>query len=319
MTKHISIILLLLMIVSCDSKQENRIDISKIDINFSIDRFDVDFYTATESSLDHTKEKYPFFFSNNQHDSIWVNKINNKDERELFIETQKQYNDISFLKADLKSLFKHVKYYNSKFMSPKVVTLLSNIDHQNRVIYTAEYLLISLDSYLGEDHRFYADYPKYMKINNHKSHIIVDVAKKVVDSQIPPSKNRDFISKMVREGKKMYLLDRYLPQVLDQEKIGYEKDKFIWAENNEEQVWKYFIENKLLFSSETKLNKRFLENGPFSKFYRAEDNSSPGRIGVWIGWQIVRSYMEHNDVPLQKMMRTGSEEIFKKSKYKPKK
>jgi len=307
------------MIVSCGSKQENRIDISKIDIDFSIDRFDLDFYSTTESSLDHTKEKYPFFFSNNQHDSIWVNKINNKDERELFIETQKLYNDISFLKADLKSLFKHVKYYNSKFISPKVVTLLSNIDHQNRVIYTAEYLLISLDSYLGEDHIFYADYPKYIKINSHKNHIIVDVAKKIIDSQMSISNNRDFISKIVREGKKMYLLDRYLPQVLDQEKIGYEMDKFTWAENNEEQVWKYFIENKLLFSSETKLNKRFLENGPFSKFYRAEDNSSPGRIGVWIGWQIVRSYMEHNDVPLQKMLRTGSEEIFKKSKYKPKK
>ncbi len=319
MAKHISIILLLLMMASCSSKQENFIDVGKIDVDFSIDRFDIDFYESTESSLDETKNKYPFFFSNNQPDSIWINKINNKDEKELFIETQKLYNDISFLRVDLESLFKHVKYYNPKFKSPKVVTLLSNVDHQNRVVYTSDYLLISLDVYLGKDHRFYADYPNYVKINNHKNHIIVDVAKKIIDSQMLASTSRDFISKIIREGKKMYLLDRYLPSVLDSEKIGYQKDKFIWAENNEEQVWKYFIENKLLFSSDTKLNKRFLDNGPFSKFYRAEDNFSPGKIGVWIGWQIVRSYMKHNDVPLQKMLSTNSEEIFKKSKYKPKK
>ena len=77
----------------------------------------------------------------------------------------------------------------------------------------------------------------------------------------------------------------------------------IWAATNESQVWKYFIENKLLFSTDTKLNKRFLDVAPFSKFYRSEDNLSPGRIGAWIGWQIVRSYMKHNDVSLQKLVK----------------
>lgn len=319
MTKHISIILLLLMIISCDSKQEKSIDVSKINVDFSMNRFDVDFYTSTENSLDQTKEKYPFFFSANQHDSIWINKINNKDEKELFFETQKIYSDIMFLREDLELLFKYLKYYTPKFKSPKVITLLSNIDYQNRVVFTNDYLLISLDAYLGRDHRFYADYPKYIKINNQKKHIIVDVAKEIIKSQIRAVNKRDFISKIIEEGKKMYLLDVYLPNVSDQEKIGYEKTKLNWAKTNEEQVWKYFIENKLLFSSDTKLNKRFLENGPFSKFYRSEDNFSPGRIGVWLGWQIVRSYMQHNDVSLQELLKKDSQEVFKESKYKPKK
>ena len=75
----------------------------------------------------------------------------------------------------------------------------------------------------------------------------------------------------------------------------------------------------MLFSTETKLNKRFLEMAPFSKFYRSEDTLSPGRIGAWIGWQIVRSYMKHNDVSLQQLLKTPSEEVYKNSKYKPKK
>ena len=58
------------------------------------------------------------------------------------------------------------------------------------------------------------------------------------------------------------------------------------------------------------------ENG---KFYLESDNDSPGRIGVWIGWQIIKSYMKNNDVTLQKLMDTSPEIIYNKSKYKPRK
>ena len=111
----------------------------------------------------------------------------------------------------------------------------------------------------------------------------------------------------------------YLPTISNKLKIGYSKEKIDWAILNEEDIWKYFIEKKILFSTETKLNKRFLDNAPFSKFYLGNDNQSPGRIGVWLGWQIVRSYMKNNDVSLQELLIIDSEELFKKSKYKPKK
>ena len=319
MQKHISQVLLLLLFVSCGSKQESRVDVSAISVDFSIDRFDIDFYSSTEKTLHSTQNKYPFFFSKDEPDSIWIHKINNAHEKELFSETQKLYKEITFLEGDLERLFKHVKYYNSAFKSPKVITLLSNIDAQNKVIYTKEYLLISLDVYLGAEHPFYNDYPQYIKQNFNKNRIVVDVANAIINSEIKTLNNRSFISKMVEKGLQLYLLDVYLPKKDDEYKIGYSTEKLQWAIENETQVWKYFIENKLLFSTETKLNKRFLDNAPFSKFYRSEDNLSPGKIGAWIGWQIVRSYMKHNDVSLQKLVNTPTEVIYKKSKYKPKK
>ena len=80
-----------------------------------------------------------------------------------------------------------------------------------------------------------------------------------------------------------------------------------------------FYRKKILFSTDTKLNKRFLETAPFSKFYMEQDNLSPGRSGVWIGWQIVASYMKQNDVSLQKLLKINELDLFKKSKYKPRK
>ena len=196
--------------------------------------------------------------------------------------------------------------------------MLTNIDYDNRVVYNGDFMLISLDCYLGASHEFYNDYPQYVKQNNTEDHIIVDAANAIINVQLPPNTERSFINKMIYEGKKLYLLDRYLPNISDKEKIGYASEKFDWAVNSEEDIWKYFIERDLLYSTDSKLNKRFLDIAPFSKFYLGEDNLSPGRIGAWVGWQIVRSYMRNNDVSLQELLLKRGDEIFKKSKYKPK-
>jgi len=307
---------LLILFISCTNKKKS-VDVSNVSVDVQIDRFDVDFYNATSKTLSSIKRKYPMFFPH-QIDSVWLNKINNKDEQTLFIETQKVYEKIDFLKDDLEYLFKHVKHYNQDFKSPKVTTMLTNIDYDNRVVYNGDHLLISLDAYLGKDHEFYNDYPKYIKQNNTKSHIIVDAANAIVDKQIKPNRNRKFLDKMIAYGKKMYLLDTYLPSVHNHLKIGFTKEKYDWAESHEEDVWRYFIDKDLLYSTDAKLNQRFLNIAPFSKFYLSMDNESPGRIGVYIGWQIVKAFMRNNDVSLQALMQMSEEEIFQKSKYKPK-
>lgn len=319
MRNYFFIFLLSITLFSCDFSSEEGVDVSTIDIEVSVDRFDIDFYNTETSTLAETKRRYPLLFPENVPDSVWVQKQHDTDERELFAETQKVYADFSVVKEQLTMLFKHINYYNLQFKAPKIITLISNVDYESKVIYTKEVLLISLDVYLGKSHPFYDNFPKYIKQNYHKDHIVVDVANAIINTQIPASITRTFSSKMIEAGKRLYLLDAYLPGVADEEKIGYEKQKLEWAQRNESQIWKYFMEHKLLYSTDAKLNKRFIDDAPFSKFYRSEDHLSPGRVGAWFGWQIVRSYMKHNDVSLQRLLETETEEIFKKSKYKPKK
>ncbi|MGK0413488.1 MAG: gliding motility-associated lipoprotein GldB [Polaribacter sp.] len=311
-------LIVLYLFFSCSDKNEANIDLSKINVDFSVERYDIDFYTASKETLPSIKYKYPYLFPEEFVDSVSLLKINDSQEQELFLETQKVYKDFSFQEGQITSLFKHVKYYNPQFRAPNVVTMLTNIDYNSRVIYADSLLLISLDVYLGENHPFYGDYPKYIKQNNTKEHLVVDVAKAFIDAQVYPLNTRSFIAKMIYEGKKIYLLDLYVPSTSNQEKMGYSQDKLNWAEANEEEIWTYFIDQKLLFSTDTKLNSRFLENAPFSKFYRQQDNLSPGKIGVWMGWQIVKSYMKHNNVSLQELLKMSEEEVFNKSKYKPK-
>ncbi|WP_203229424.1 gliding motility lipoprotein GldB [Aureibaculum marinum] len=319
MFKYVSFLILLLTFVNCTKKDKLDVDVSDISVDLDIHRFDQLFYTANAEKLPELKVKYPYLFPEQTPDSIWLQKIEDKDERELYTETQNVFSDFSDQEKQLKNLFKHIKYYYPEFTSPKVITLISNVDYEAKTVYADSLLLVSLDVFLGSDSKIYESFPNYIKQNFTKNHLIVDVAKAITDVQLLFSTDRTFVSRMVQQGKKMYLLDAYLPKVNDAVKMGYTQEQIDWAEYNDEEVWKYFITNKLLFSTEQELSRRFLDNAPFSKFYQANDNETPGRIGVWFGWQIVRAYMKNTNTSLQEMLKAENEEIFKKSKYKPSK
>lgn len=317
MFKYISFIIIFLLMLNCGKENKLDINISDIDIKTTIKRFDQEFYTGSPSTLTELKNKYPYLFPEQNHDSIWIQKMQDKDEQELFAETQTVFSSFDEEKEKLTDLFKHIKYYYPDFKAPTIITLLTNVDYENKVVYADSLLFISLDMYLGNDSKIYQDFPDYIKNNFKKSHLIVDVAEAIAHVQIPYATNRSFISRILQEGKKKYLLDAYLPNVSDAEKMGYSPAQIDWALFNDEDVWKYFIQNKLLFSTDQELSRRFIDDAPFSKFYQANDSETPGKIGVWFGWQIIRAYMENNDTSLQELLKMNNEEIFKKSKYKP--
>jgi len=312
------ILAIVLLAVSCEKDVTKKIDVSNIDVNIEIDRFEQKFYTADVNSLEDLKGRYPYLFPV-QNDSIWLNKIKNEEEVELFERSQEIFKNFDVEKAQIKDLFKHIKYYHPSFKSPKIISLITNLDYENKVIYADSLLFVSLDMYLGENSEVYEDFPRYLSANFDKSRLVVDIAEHISEKYFIAGKKRQFLDVIINEGKKMYLLDSYLPSISDAVKIGYSEEKYKWMLANETPVWKYFIEKKLLYSTDSKLYTRFVANAPFSKFYIDIDKESPGRVGVWLGWQIVRSYMKNNNVTLHQLLQTNAEDIFKKSKYKPKK
>jgi len=312
-------LLILIMTVSCQKEIEKEIDISKIEINFKVNRFEEVFYSTTEKNLPKLKNEYAILFPKGVHDSVWITRMKNEDELYLFNESQKIFDDFKNEQSELEQLFKYIKYYNPKFKAPNIITHISDLDYQYPVIYTDSLLFISLDMYLGADNIVYKGFPKYLSQNFKKQRLVVDVANDIIRQSYPKTNTRIFLNGMIEEGKRIYLLDRFLPEVSDDLKMGYSVKKLKWAQDNEINVWKYFIENELLYSNDSNLKTRFINLSPFSKFYQEADQESPGKIGVWVGWQIVRSYMKNNDVDLQQLLVTNPEVIFKKSKYKPKK
>ncbi len=319
MKKYLLLAVFALGITSCKKEDKVTEAAEAIPVKVNIERFDKRFYESKPEELSQLKNEFPFFFPAGNPDTVWTNKMKNPLLRELYGEVKKKYPNNAAFEDNLEQLFKRIKFYYPELKTPKVIALISEVDKDAKAIYTDSLVLLSLDTYLGKDHRFYEGFPKYMRQGFEPSQMMPDLVSSFSQGKIAQPTDRTLLAQMIYFGKELYMKDMLLPDVSDAAKIEYTDEQIQWCKENESEMWKYFINNKLLYDTDVKLMQRFVAIGPYSKFYLEIDNESPGRVGQWLGWQIVRSYMENNDVTMQKMLAMDAKEIFDNSKYKPKK
>ncbi|MGV6827998.1 MAG: gliding motility lipoprotein GldB [Flavobacteriales bacterium] len=317
-----SLLLFTFFIVACTSGTKNsklEKKIAATPIEFELVRFDRIFGTASPEDLPQLKQRYPEFFPKKYNDSIWINRMQDTLQQQLFSEVMKVFPDQEKLRTPLKSLFQHIDYYFPEFKTPRVYTNIDFVDYRNKVLLSEPNLIILLDTYLGENHPFYEGIPIFLSKNMKASQIIPDVAEAYAKKWVRPISQPTFLAQMIYYGKILYLKELWLPQTKLNELIGYTEQEMKWAKANETEVWRNFVENEYLFSTQPKLKQRFISPAPFSKFYLEIDNESPGMIGKYMGWQIVKAFMNKNSISVRELMTIPADEIFNKSKYKPKK
>lgn len=320
MKTYVISLVLLFFFFSCDTKNKNEKAVEAIPLDVQVIRFDKIFFETAPKDLPKVKKEFPFFFPEGNDDSVWLEKMQNPLWRELYTEVQNKFSDFNPYKKQLVDVLKRIKYNFPKVQVPKkVYTIISEMDYTNKVIYADSLMIISLEMYLGKEHKFY-QFPNYIKQNFEPRQLLPDVVESFARRQVMPARENNFLSAIIYAGKSLYLKDVLLDEeYTDEEKMGYTLEQLKWCEENENYIWRYFIEGQLLYDDDQKLIPRFVSPAPFSKFYLEIDNESPGRVGAWIGWQIVRSYMKNNEVSLPQLMKTPAKEIFEKSNYKPKK
>ncbi|WP_299156618.1 gliding motility lipoprotein GldB [uncultured Christiangramia sp.] len=319
MLKKILFFITIISVFSCNNQSETEEKIDRIDVDLKVIRFEQEFASTKPQQLPELKQKYPFLFPEQFPDSVWIDKLSDTLQLEINQAVEDEFSNFTNQKDELYALFQHMKYYFPEFEVPVVITVTSEVDYKNKIIYTGDYLFVSLDTYLGTDHQFYTGLQEYLKKNFKKDQIVVDAAEEISKKYVPGPDSRTFLSHMVYYGKIQYLKEMLLPMLDPARRIGYTEEEFNFAENNESQIWRYFVENELIYDTDNQLQTRFLFPAPFSKFYLQLDAESPARLGQYIGLKIVKAYMEKNDISLDRMLNTSAEEIFNKANFKPKK
>jgi gliding motility-associated lipoprotein GldB len=309
------LVLFLIVFNGCNQKSEAEKEVEAIPLKIKVERFDKIFFEAGPEELEQVINKYPYFFPD-QDPAIYRKKLQDPLWRELYSEVQKQYPDFSQQTSELEDLFKRAVYQWPQTRAPRVITLINEMDYDTKSIYADSLVLISLELYLGKDHRFY-EFPAYLKQNFEPRQIAPDVAQSFAERKVPSPSDKSLLSLMLYHGKILYIKDVLLPDFSDAEKIGFLPEQIEWSRENEAYMWQYFIQGELLYSTDSKLPNRFINPAPFSKFYLEIDNDTPGSTGRWIGWQIVRAFMKNNDIKMHDMLAMDARELFEKSKYKP--
>lgn len=323
-TSHWFILFIALIVISCGKENRWKIDLPEEKINLEVTDISKDFFDAN-ISLDQLQMKYPFFFDNSVENEIWEKQRTDPAEKSVYDSVEKVFSE-SVYKEDLEKLFAYYKFHFPKNMLPKVFVYSSAMQNvYEPVLFSAKdgLLFIALDGFLGTKNQWYAKeriYP-YMAQNMNPENIAPTVVQSIGKEIIPFNpRQQTFGDLMVDEGKKLILADALLPETSDHLKIGYTKNQLEWAKANEGNVWNYFVEQNMVFETDKSLRQRFIDFAPFSKFLNEIEAQSPGRMGVYIGWQICRAYLDRNkEMTLEQFLNTDTQTIFNGSKYKPEK
>ncbi|QSS96495.1 gliding motility lipoprotein GldB [Psychroflexus sp. ALD_RP9] len=318
-TRVLLILVTCVYLISCDSENSKIIErIENKELDLSLMRFDREFATSDSLDLESLKIGYPFFFNSAVPDSLWYKKMKDTLQNEINEEVLKAFPDFDKEKQNIERFVKYLKFYFTAFKQPTIVTIAESVDYKNKVVTSDSLLVISLDNYLGREHRFYESFPDYIKHFQDKKYLISDVAGAYAKQATFTPLDRRFISYMVYHGKLLYFKDLVIPWENDAAKIHYTQEQLEWAKSNETKIWEFFIEKDYVFSTQADLKDRFINPAPFSKFYLELDNDSSPRIGQYIGWQIVRDFMKNNpEIEPNKLMLLDAQQIFKQSNYKP--
>ena len=311
------LVLFAFVFIGCEKNDKIAEEVNKIALDLRVSRFDNEFASATTADIPNLRKEYPYLFP--APDSVWIAKLQDSLQIELRQEVKTKFADFEKETADIELLFKYIKYYFPNYQAPRIITVTNDVDYNNRIILADSLLLIGLDNYLGPEHKYYSGLQNYVAQDMNRDFMVSNIASAFANKVVSRPKERTFLAQIIYHGKILHLKDKLMPFHTDEQKITYSQDQLVWAEANEEPMWRHFIENELLYSTDIKLSQQFLDPAPFSKFGLELDNESPGQLGRYLGWQIVRSFMDKNEVTLQQLLNLSAEDIFKKSNYKPNK
>lgn len=246
--------------------------------------------------------------------------INDPVIKQIYKDSQAKYGDLSGLKSELESA---LSIYLSHFPNEKLpdfCTLVSGIDFQMPSVFGYQNtIFICIDMYLGKDYTQYsqAGMPNYIAARCESKYIATDCfSKALAYRHLPDITLVTLLDNMIDAGKKLFFTQTMFPSVPTVDILGYSKEKYQWATSHESAVWHYFIEKDLVYSNDDNVIRRMIDETPFTREF---GNASPGRIGQYLGLQIVKSYVKnHPAITLKELMSmTDSQKILKESGYKP--
>jgi hypothetical protein len=335
------IVLLLLLVVcffACNDRDKTP-DVSGIDIKLKLERFEKDFFGIDSNDLitglRHLRSKYPGFYSDYMNGILGVSGADTNKATQQMVQimlrdyaplnqvVQDKYSNTSGLEKDLKKGFQFVKYYFPNYKVPGLISYIGTLDAPGTVL-TDLYIGIGFHQFAGKDFPGYQSeevkslYPDYISRRFEPEYITPNVMKAVVSDLFPDkSSTLPLIEQMIEKGKQWWLLDRILPTTPDSLKTGYTGAQLEWCKDNEGLIWSYIIKREDLYSLEPAVIQTYIGEGPFTQGFSQE--LSPGNIGQWIGWRIVRQYASRN--PALKpgdIMHTDPKKILEEARYKPK-
>lgn len=327
MNRLLLIFLFAALLSSCDEDKEQKcqhaegmeMNVNVVSLEDSIPNLQtkkqlVDFFSRHIALRDifFARRSYP-------NDSAFINLLFKKFTHPAFdtlrIETKNVFGDGSALKEEFRLAFANMKYYYPEFQPPRVETVITGLESDLFVSDTL--IIVGLDYYLGKNAKYRPNMYEYI-VRKYEKNFIVPSAMLLYG--IDPKYNRvdmndqTVLAEMISYGKAYYFAKHMIPCFPDSVFIGYSQKEIDGAFANKDVIWKKLIDDEVLFSTSNQMKQRYVSDRPHVPEI---GNECPGRIALWVGWQIVKEFAnQHSETSLPDLMKiTDAQKILRGSKY----
>lgn len=335
--KLVFFFILITFISSCNCNKNKSPDVSNIKVKVEIERYEQLLFALDtlhfEESVKKLQSHDSLFFQTYIEDILELgstrnpneprfaiplyNFITNKAVRGLNDTVQQHYNDITFIKNEMTKVYQYYSYYFPNEPLPKIYTIISEFGYGAAKSDNA--LAIGLDMFLGENYVFYPaqDFPIYFIKKLKKEYLIANAAKALGNDKIAPPKNNAMLDIMLYNGKQMFLTKKMIPSLPDTILSGFTSKQQQWCNENESEIWKFFIAQKLLYNTKMLDYRKYVSESPNAP---GMPEDAPGNVGSYIGYKIIEKLYENNsDITLTQLLQMNdATRILQLSKYKPK-
>lgn len=341
MKKVIVICLICALFFSCkkDDKADKKFYNNNVEEVIKFKRFDVALFASPKTTLEnHLKglqKDFPYMFQQPLTDTEYLNMliqmVSDSQMQKAQNIVEKEFANLNQISTDITSAFARLKeIYPNTYLPKNVYTFIlgpadysygyANRVYMNDTIYYA----IALDVYALnklDNHPYYSQYPQYMKESLSKEMIAPDFMRMYLLNKtfldIPfksMSGNATLLDCIIEDGKLSYCVSKLLPKYALNYVLGYNEEQYKWCEKNEQNIWAYIIQSKLLYDTDRSKYLGLISIGPESKGL----NGSPARVGNYIGYKIVESFMKEKKIGLDSLMKINDNNLlFQQSMYKP--
>lgn len=244
----------------------------------------------------------------------------------LQLEVDKVYADLYKLEP---SLSQAIENYNEVFDNKtnkvgRVYTFVSGFAYQSFVFDDSgrDGIGLGLDMFLGNDFPYHTIDPKnpafsfYITRAFNRDHLVKKMVEVLVEDKLAAPSGDDFLAMIIWGGKKLFVMDQILDFTSDTVIIEYTTDQLAWCRENEEEMWQFFFDKDLFHSTDFRSFNKLIAPAPTSP---GMPEVSPGRTGNYMGWQIIKAYMQrHPRTSITELLQLDdAQEILDGSRFRP--
>ncbi|SFT89966.1 hypothetical protein SAMN05216474_3040 [Lishizhenia tianjinensis] len=219
--------------------------------------------------------------------------------------------DLPVLEQEINDGFKHVKYHFPNAPLPTEIIWMNNLFAKVHASDSA--VSVGLEFYLGENHELIQNIPTnnlyaWQRRRMVKSYIARDVVQAWLQANVFKVPTGKLIENIIHAGKVIYAVEAAFPNASDEDIMRYSSAELKYAREHEGMFWKYLVDQKLLFDNTERDKANLLNEGPYTV---GLPDDSPDRMGQFLGWQMVKSFMDKNeDVSLPQLLEIDYNKIL---------